>query len=154
MSNPTVFEVDGVEYRAVDLAKMAGIGTKAMLTRYRNHPDWNLEKLTQPNMNPDVITVEHDGQRKTLKAWANELGAPYMTAHERWKKGVRDFERLFLPYHALRKKAPGIYLSEETRKWLEETRFAREGMPDEWEIACDLIGVSRLYSLALRRAMT
>ena len=154
MSAQTVFKVDGVEYRAADLAELAGVHTKTILKRHREHPDWGYEQLVKPSQNPIVMTIEHDGKKKTLKAWASELGVPYQTARERWKKGIRQFDRLFCPYHAGRKEPPGkLYVSREALDWLTETRYARAGMPDEWEIACDLIGVSRFHAGTLRGLM-
>lgn len=153
MSAPFVLEVDGVKYRAADLARMAGVCSRTITLRHRQHPEWGLEELTQPNMNPEIVELEHNGKRQTLAEWAREMGVPYDTVKDRWKRGVRRFDYLFLPYNANRKAPPKIYVSKEALEWLRETRWARKGQPDEWEIACDLIGIDRWHAGTLRRML-
>lgn len=154
MSRSWKIELDGRTYTSAELAKMAGVCPRTITERARKHPEWGLAELVQPSMNPDAVLLEHDGRRLTLKEWAEKKEIPHSVVHERWKNGVRRFDRLFCPYHALRKTAPRIFLTEEAKAWLRETEFARAGIPNEWEIACDLVGLSRASAGALRRMMT
>ena len=154
MSAPWKIELDGRVYTSAELAKMAGVCRRTITDRAKKHPEWGLAELIQPNMNPDGVWLEHGGRRMKLEEWAEEKGVSYSVVHERWKNGVRRFDRLFLPYHALRKTAPRFFLSEEAKEWLRETKFARSGMADEWEIACDLVGISRACAGTLKGMLT
>jgi len=98
--------------------------------------------------------VTHNGETKTLRAWAEEMNVPYGTLAYRWKMGYRTYDALFNGWQNNRFTiAKGLRLSESDIAYLRETKYARAGMPDEWEIACDLIGTSRSNADALRRML-
>lgn len=82
------------------------------------------------------ITVMFSGKPQSLKAWCNEMGGCYTTVLYRWHQGIRTPEDLLRGTRLARKE-----ITKQDLQYLRETRFAREGQPDEWEIACDLIGV-------------
>lgn len=43
-----------------------------------------------------TVSLDHNGQVKTLKEWADEYGINYKLAHERYRKGW-EFEKIFQP---------------------------------------------------------
>jgi hypothetical protein len=96
------------------------------------------------------ILVRYAGREQSLRAWAADNGAEsnYSSVLKRWHAGVRDPDQLLMGM-----KMPPKPLKEEERIYLQETRMARQGMSNEWKIACDLIGWPRSRANDLKEAM-
>lgn len=94
-----------------------------------------------PKRDPLKLTV--DGKEYSLRAWVESQGGSYDIALRRWHAGERDPEKLIDNY--LQKP-----ITKADLQWLKETRRARKGMAEEWEIACDLIGQPRARADELR----
>ena len=104
--------------------------------------------------------VKFNGKSITVRALADAFGVPYDACLSRYRRGYRDpWKVLFGPEG----KPVEFTLTEEQRRWLQDTRWAREGQEPtrgsgghrdgEWEIACDLIGVPRAFAENLKEAM-
>lgn len=49
----------------------------------------------QANNRSNCIYIVHDGMRKTMMEWCEELGIPHWLPNNRWRRGERDFSKLF-----------------------------------------------------------
>ena len=94
-----------------------------------------------------VYRIVHDGDCHSLRVWAEMLGVPYRTAQYRYRNGIRDFDLLFGKGTELRP----LNVREQDIEWLRETRYARKGLPNEWKIACELLGISKHRAGELRK---
>ena len=92
-----------------------------------------------------MITV--DGKETSLRYWVESQGESYEKALRRWAMGERDPNKLI---DGIAKKK----ITEEGIKWLRATRWCRRGQPNEWEIACDLIGVPHSMAEIIQRMVT
>lgn len=92
----------------------------------------------------ESIRVNVDGEECSLRAWVESQGGSYDIALRRWHAGERDPERLIDGF----KHRP---ITKADIEWLKETRYARAGMVNEWEVACDLIGQPRCRARELKR---
>ena len=93
--------------------------------------------------------ITHDGETKSLRQWAAEYGVAYHTAKYRWNNGFRDFDKLFSP-EQIRKP---LYIPDWAVEWLRVTHRARAGQSNEWQIACELIGLPVGRAKELKKAM-
>ena len=93
--------------------------------------------------------ITHNGETKSMRQWAGELGVNYGAVKWRWQQGIRRFETLFSGGSA---RNP-LRLTPDDIEWLEYTRKARKGMRNEWEIACELVGLSPYRADELRQFM-
>lgn len=91
--------------------------------------------------------LTHNGETKSLRRWAEEMGCNYGTVKYRWQIGIRDFELLFGKEVALRP----LNVREQDIEWLKETRYARKGLKNEWQIACELLGINKHRAEELRK---
>lgn len=104
--------------------------------------------------------VKFNGRTVTVKALADAFSVPYDSCLARYHKGCRD------PWELLYGKGAGpvdFSVSPEQLSWLRETRYARKNqqytkgkfkhVDGEWEIACDLIGIPRVFADELRKAV-
>lgn len=94
------------------------------------------------------IVVDFGGEVQSLRKWAEEVGVCYDTVLRRWHVGVRDPDALLEGLDYVRRP-----ITPEDIKWLRLTKYARSGQLDEWEIACDLIGVPRARADELKEAL-
>lgn len=93
------------------------------------------------------IKVIVDGEEMSLVQWADINNVPYFTALKRYQAGEHDPWRICGDGYKTRDISP------DDIKWLLETRPCRKGTPDEWTIACDLIGVPRSSAPLVKRAV-
>lgn len=105
--------------------------------------------------------VAMNGKRISLKALAEAFGVCYDSCLHRWHRGFRDPWELLYGEGA---KPIKITLTDEQLEWLQETKYARSGQTfskgkngvcrdDEWTIACDLIGVPRVFAEEVKEAL-
>ena len=94
------------------------------------------------------ITVTFAGFLQSLKSWCNDMGGCYGTIYSRWRRGVRNEEELLMGTRLSRKE-----ITEDDLEYLRETKYARSGQPNEWLIACDLIGVPHNRAKELKEAL-
>jgi len=89
-------------------------------------------------------------QKMTLYDWAKKNGTSPETANKRWRRGERDPFKLIGKNQAKKKATTKamipVDISWQTLEYLEQTAWCRKGMPDEWEIACDLAGIPRYHA--------
>ena len=93
-----------------------------------------------------------DGQRVSLSKLARDNDISYNVMADRYRHGIRD--PMNLVYGSTGKRPYKIKprkIQKREIDWLVETRWARQGQPDEWNIACDLIGVSRSRAKEIQR---
>lgn len=144
--------VQGKSYKVEDLARISGLTTNGILGRYYDNKNISYAELTKPMFRTATLTV--DGVTNRLPIWARIVGIPEQTVRSRYKRGKRTFEELFCPVYSREKdKQQPFIVTKEMKRWLEETRYARRGRPDEWQIACELIGVSRSRAEELKKMM-
>lgn len=93
--------------------------------------------------------ISHNGERKSLRQWAGEMGVNYGTVKYRWQIGIRDFDMLFQGGDP----SSPDGLTQDDVEWLNFTRKARRGMKNEWELACELVGLSKYQAPALKAYM-
>ena len=91
------------------------------------------------------ITLTNEG--RLLRRRAEEMGCNYGTVKYRWQIGIRNFDMLF---NGGDPKTP-LGLTKEDIEWLRFTRDARRGMRNEWQIACELLGISKHRAGELRK---
>lgn len=116
---------------------------KSILTRPREIP----EAAMQENRRLlGEIRFRVDGRRYSLRTWAIVNGVSEDTALRQWLRGVRD------PWELIGR-SKDRPLSPAEIAWLRETWYARRGTPDEWEMACDLIGRPHTMADAVRAAL-
>lgn len=97
---------------------------------------------------PILLTVE--GETYTLAQWAERNGVHHSSAYYQWQKGVRDpYELLYGPGG----KRIEFSVTKADLDYLFETWLARSGQEDEWDIACDLIGMPRIFKNKLKQKM-
>ena len=92
--------------------------------------------------------VEYDGAVYSLRAWCIANNVPYDPALARWHAGVRDPVELL---YGKKDPPPFKGISDDDIAFLRKTRFAREGQPDEWEIACELIAQPHIRIPEIRK---
>lgn len=144
--------VQGKSYEVEELARISGLTKNGILGRYYSNRNISYDELVMPIFRTATLTV--DGVTRRLPIWARIIGIPEQTVRSRYKRGKRNFAELFCPVYAREKdKEQPFILTGEMRRWLEETHHARRGRPDEWEIACELIGVSRSRAKELEKMM-
>lgn len=90
--------------------------------------------------------LTYNGETKSMRRWAEEMGCNYGTVKYRWQIGIRNFDMLF---NGGNHKTP-LGLTKEDIEWLRFTRDARRGMRNEWQIACELVGMSKYKADELR----
>ena len=105
-----------------------------------------------------VHYIEYHGKKISLRKWCALWNVSYNSALSRKKRGVRGKWKL-LGFDGPRP----FPVTPEERTWLRETYFARKGQEaksqkykardSEWDIACDLIGMPRIFADELREAM-
>ncbi len=98
-------------------------------------------------MKPKIL-VNFDGKARSLREWAQEVGVSYDTVLRRWHTGVRTEDGLLAGLGYVKRP-----ITNADMEFLQETRYARAGQADEWQIACDLIGVPRCRAAELREVM-
>lgn len=155
--------IEGKHYSYGALSKRSGVSEGTLIKRYKANPNMSLEELTRPvgsYRNERYVTV--DGRQIRLYDWAKMNGCSIGRIDGRWYMGVRDPYELIAP--SKRKvKTPEptpvdtepmkMHLTEEQKTWLRETAYARTGMANRWEIACDLLGLPRSAADWVRREM-
>lgn len=67
---------------------------------------WATTKQQMNNTSANVY-IEHDGIRKTLTEWSDDFNMPSYVAYNRWRRGERDFGKLF---SSESRKSPGVML--------------------------------------------
>ena len=139
---------EGRFWDAREIADEAGVNPATIRFRMRQHPEWGFDELIQLPMKTKHY-LSHNGVCKPLKDWAREYDISYSTVLSRFKQGERDFNKLLSVSGG---RVP-LRLSEENVSWLKSTRWARKGQPDEWELACDLVGVPHVYVDDIRRIL-
>ena len=105
-------------------------------------------------------SVIYNGRKVSLKALAQAFGVSYDSCLHRWNRGYRD------PWELMFGEGAGpikFRVTPEQMKWLRETRACRKGqvqtkkgysrIDSEWVIACDLIGIPRVFANELKEAM-
>lgn len=98
-----------------------------------------------------MLALTHNGETKSLRRWAEEMGCNYGTVKYRWQIGIRNFDMLFSsPWSYGGDHKTPIVLTKEDIEWLRFTRDARRGMRNEWQIACELVGMSKYKADELR----
>lgn len=55
---------------------------------------WTTAKK-QANNRSDCIYIEHNGEVKTMMEWCESLNIPHWLPNNRWKRGERNFDKLF-----------------------------------------------------------
>lgn len=95
------------------------------------------------------IMVDFDGEPMPLKHWARKHGLCDSTLYYRWHRGCRDIDSLVKGLQP----SPDAPITEEDIKYLRETKYARSGQWNEWEIACDLIGIGRHRAKEVKEAL-
>lgn len=135
---------EGRFYTVPELAEQSGLSDVTIRSRMRKHPEWGYEELTAEDTR-NKYYVEHDGKHLSLKEWSTLLGVHYATALDRYQRGERDFYKLFKGGCIM-----PLRIRDEDIRWLRQTRWARKGQADEWLVACDLIGVPRIYADEIR----
>lgn len=103
------------------------------------------------------MTVTVDGVVYKLKEWTEKNHVSYGRAYHRWKRfGWRDPWELIKVIQERKDRTTGNrsrQITQEDLDWLRETRPYRKGQPDEWEIACDLIGQPHSKANAIKKAV-
>lgn len=97
------------------------------------------------------LMIKYDGYMFSLAELAYAFNVPYAPAWRRYKRGERDALRVLFGDEEPQKLAP---ISDADLAYLRETKPARAGQDDEWEIACDLIGQPRCRKGELRRLLS
>lgn len=139
---------DGRFIPTAELAEIAGVYPATIRLRMNKHPEWGYEELTRKDDRPRYY-LTHEGRTLPLREWAAMYNVSYQTAVDRFRKGL-SFNKIFSNVPI---KSMPLSVSEENIRWLEKTRYARAGQEDEWQIACDLIGVPRGFAEDLRRLL-
>lgn len=141
---------NGREYTYEELAEMSGVNKSTIRERIKKNPDITLEELFCPSkrmFNTSVIYAEIKGVEKSLREWAKETNIQYDTLYARYKRGIRGDALIYPPNYRPRA-AHGVrpVLNKENIRWLLDTRPKRKGQPNEWAIACELIGADPSYA--------
>lgn len=147
---PKKLSFNGREYTYEELAEKSGVNKSTIRERIRKNPDITLEELFCPSkrtFSTSVIYAEINGVEKSLREWSKETGIQYDTIYARHKRGIRG-KQLICPPNYRPRTVHGIrpILSEENIQWILDTRPRRKGQPNEWEIACELIGADASYA--------
>ena len=108
----------------------------------------------------DPKLVEFKGRMVSLKALSEGFNVPYTSVLTRYRRGYRDPWELLYGEGATPQK---LHLTEEQKAWLRETKPYRSGqrhiqgywghVDNEWDIACDLIGIPRVFADELKEAI-
>lgn len=149
-------KIGGLNYTYADLTRMSGLSSACLFERYRKNPKITLGELISPPKTRVTKYVIVRGREMPLYVWAKTNKADVRAVFNRWNNGIRD------PYSLIRDlKGKAVdpaklslpTITDDMIEWLNVTEFARKGQPDEWEIACELIGISAEYAKALREFM-
>lgn len=95
------------------------------------------------------ILINIDGKMQSLRQWAQDVGVSYDTVLRRWHTGIRDADELLQGLEYVKRP-----ITKADIEYLQETKYARSGQADEWQIACDLIGVPRIRAKELKEALS
>lgn len=105
-------------------------------------------------------SVYFNGKKVSLKALTIMFNVAYDSCLRRWNMGMRDPWELLFGRGAQPVK---FTVTEDDLAWLRETRAYRKGQTattgrhgtkdGEWEIACDLIGIPRVFANELKEAL-
>lgn len=145
--------IGGLNFSYSKLAAMSGLSHSTLFDRYNANHNITLSELLAPPQKikrgcPRNVVV--DGETIPLLEWADMHRANRKDVVYRWRRGIRDANNLI---RGLEDTADDEVMPEITRdmlEWLQETKFARSGMVDEWQIACELIGISPEYAESLK----
>lgn len=102
--------------------------------------------------------VEFRGKQISLRSLADAFKVPYRSVLNRWNRGLTDPWELLFGAGA---KPQKVRITKEQIAWLKDTKEFREGQTkvrgmdrdDEWEIACDLIGLPRVFVEEVKEAL-
>ena len=83
--NNHVYIIDGKRYTVAELAEMAGTSCGSITDRIERQGITKLEDITKPPRQAEHI-IEYDGERKSIKQWAEKYGMPYDTLKQRIQK--------------------------------------------------------------------
>lgn len=152
------FKYNGKEYTYDEISEISGVCVSTLRSRVFDNPNISFEELTAPKQTKknDAITVEINGETKTLREWAKENNLIYDTAFARYRSGKRGEELIKPPKRKTIKprghgKKP--ILSPDNLEWLQKTAKYRKGQYNEWEIACELIGAHSSWAGWLKNEM-
>ena len=108
----------------------------------------------------DKHSVRFRGKLISVKQLAEGFGVPYDSCLRRWHQGVRDPWKILFGEGG---KPVEFKVTPEQIEVLQETRYYRRGQEatkgsgghrdSEWTIACDLIGIPRIFSEDLKEAL-
>lgn len=112
----------------------------------------------------EIIWLEVDGQRYTLRGWALANDKNPFTLLRRYRRGITDpFEMLEIrprkPEETPRKDEDLLpdYTPEDLTQrevaFLKKIAYASEGQKDHWRIMCDLAGVKYKYAKRLQEVL-
>lgn len=149
-------KIGGLEYSYAELTRMSGMPRASLWERYHKNPHITLAELISPTRKRTTRYAIVRGKEISLYSWAKRNNANYSIVSSRWNNGIRDPRLLVkgLKNTAVDpSKLPLPPIPDDMIEWLELTAFARKGQPDEWEIACELIGIAPYYAEALREFM-
>lgn len=154
--------IGGLDYTYNELVRMSGLSQATLIRRYAENPQITLQALIAPPKvggKPRRMITVRDKEMSVLD-WAMINAVRREDIDKRWRIGIRDPDKLIQGLVGTAEledefeastKLPTI--SDEMVEWLQETKYARKGMPDEWQIACELIGVSPKCANELREYM-
>ena len=144
--------IGGLNYTYADLVRMSGLSKATLIRRYADNPKTTLQALIAPPKTggkPRRMVIVRN-KEMSLYAWADLNSAPRADVDKRWKIGIRDPFKLIQGIKGMSDGGFFPPITEEMIDWLNETAFARKGLPDEWEIACELIGISKVHAERLK----
>lgn len=108
----------------------------------------------------DVKTTVYKGRKISIRKLTEAYNVNYNAALYRYNQGIRDPWELLFGKGA---KPQKITLRKDQIDYLRDTEKYRKGqtrirghighLDDEWDIACDLIGVPRIFSEEVKEAM-
>lgn len=145
--------IGGLNYTYRELCRMSGLCKSSLRGRMKSNPNITIEQLIAPPKDTRHIkrrVVVVDNVEVPLFEWADKNNVSRTSVDYRWRHGVRDPEELI---QGISDTAEDCFLppiTTEMLEWLCETAYARKGMPDEWEIACELIGISKGHANKLK----
>ena len=155
MSIEAVHTIDGISFTVREIAEKYNLCVNTVRGRMRDKPGITFAELTappKPTSSHFQVKVTINGEEKSLRDWAKEYHISFDTIYARYKAGKSGEDLLRkanYKSHAIHGTKP--VLSKENIRWLLDTRGARRGQLDEWEIACELIGADPSYSEWLRK---
>lgn len=150
--------IGGLKYTYTELTRMSGLSRHTLSRRYNKSPRPTLQELIAP---PTLHEQQGGKPRRTiivrgrevfLSDWAEKHNADRVSVEYRWKCGIRDPYKLIQGLSGTAHEEPLELppITADMIEWLETTKFARSGMEDEWQIACELIGIEPKYAEQLK----